>query len=94
MIRHLAIRIALACKLGIAAFSSASMPMQEESPTPGLEAAVDIQLDGNAVPTITAKSYLDALVGQGWMQGQERFFQMDLMVNSQITTTRPWRAVA
>ncbi|MCH2161124.1 MAG: penicillin acylase family protein [Phycisphaerales bacterium] len=73
------IRIALSCNLAIAALLGSPVLAQQESSISGLEQAVDVQVDDHGIPVITAKTYLDALAGQGWMQGQERFFQMDLM---------------
>ena len=44
----------------------------------GLDRPITIELDLHAVPTVQAHSALDAMVGQGFMHGSERFFQMDL----------------
>lgn len=44
----------------------------------GLTAPITIELDAHAVPTVRANGVLDAMMGQGFMHGRERFFQMDL----------------
>lgn len=46
---------------------------------PGLAAAVQIARDANGVPTIQAANQEDAARALGFLHGQERFFQMDLM---------------
>lgn len=45
----------------------------------GLVSDVRIERDALGVPRITAKSEADAAAALGWLHGQERFFQMDLM---------------
>jgi penicillin amidase len=45
----------------------------------GLSAAVEVQRDGQGVPTLTAASRLDLARALGFLHGQERFFQMDLL---------------
>src|SRR5215211_780744 len=58
----------------------ASLPQLEgESPLPGLSAEVTVERDGLGVPTIRAANRLDAARALGFLHGQERFFQMDLM---------------
>ena len=42
-------------------------------------APVTIERDANGVPTIRAQSRVDAARALGWLHGQERFFQMDLL---------------
>ena len=46
---------------------------------PGLEAPVHIERDGLGVPTIRGAQRLDVARALGFLHGQERFFQMDLM---------------
>jgi penicillin amidase len=46
---------------------------------PGLSAEVTVERDGLGVPTIRAANRLDAARALGFLHGQERFFQMDLM---------------
>jgi penicillin G amidase len=46
---------------------------------PGLTAAVTVERDALGTPTIRAVSRLDAARALGFLHGQERFFQMDLM---------------
>ncbi|OIR06508.1 penicillin acylase 2 precursor [mine drainage metagenome] len=45
----------------------------------GLSAAVRIDRDVRGVPTIRAANRLDAARALGWLHGQDRYFQMDLM---------------
>lgn len=45
----------------------------------GLSAPVRIDRDARGVPTIHAANRLDAARALGWLHGQDRFFQMDLM---------------
>src|SRR6185503_8746436 len=45
----------------------------------GLGAEVRIERDKLGVPRILARSEADAVFALGWLHGQERFFQMDLM---------------
>jgi penicillin G amidase len=71
--------VLLTLVLGAYAVVAASLPRRSgEAAVPGLTAAVPIDLDARAIPTIHAASFLDALRGQGYMHAQERFFEMDL----------------
>ncbi|HET7676146.1 MAG TPA: penicillin acylase family protein [Gammaproteobacteria bacterium] len=45
----------------------------------GLSAPVTVTRDKHGVPTITAKSALDAVQVLGYLHAQDRFFQMDLL---------------
>lgn len=57
-----------------------SLPLSEgEVPVAGLIAPVTIERDASGVPTITAGSQIDAQRALGFLHGQERFFQMDLL---------------
>jgi len=58
----------------------ASLPQLDGNrPLPGLSAEVTVERDGLGVPTIRAANRLDAARVLGFLHGQERFFQMDLM---------------
>ncbi|HET9226948.1 MAG TPA: penicillin acylase family protein [Thermoanaerobaculia bacterium] len=58
----------------------ASLPQLEgENRVPGLTAEVTVNRDHLGVPTIHAANRLDAARALGFLHGQERFFQMDLM---------------
>lgn len=58
----------------------ASLPMQTgEVRVPGLKAELRIERDAQGVPTLHAASKGDLAVGLGFLHGQERFFQMDLL---------------
>src|SRR4029077_11391926 len=50
-----------------------------ERAIPGLSAPVAIERDALGVPTIRAANRVDAARALGFLHGQERFFQMDLM---------------
>ncbi|HVZ93443.1 MAG TPA: penicillin acylase family protein [Phycisphaerales bacterium] len=57
-----------------------SLPRENgEVAVTGLTAPVEIASDALAIPTISADSLLDAYRAQGYVAGQNRFFQMDLM---------------
>ncbi len=45
----------------------------------GLAAPVQIERDANGVPTVTAANRVDLARALGFLHGQERFFQMDLL---------------
>lgn len=61
----------------------ASLPQLEGTRSlPGLSAEVTVERDGLGVPTIRASNRLDAARALGFLHGQERFFQMDLMRRS------------
>jgi penicillin G amidase len=58
----------------------ASLPQLDgQASLPGLSAEVTVERDGLGVPTIRASNRLDAARALGFLHGQERFFQMDLM---------------
>jgi penicillin amidase len=58
----------------------ASLPLLDGSVrTTGLSAAVTVDRDALGVPTIRAGSRVDAARALGWLHGQDRFFQMDLL---------------
>jgi penicillin amidase len=58
----------------------ASLPLLEGNATaPGLKAPVTIDRDAQGVPTIRAESRVDASRALGWLHGQERFFQIDVL---------------
>jgi penicillin G amidase len=67
--------------LGIAAPKlRASAPKLEQNVTlKGLDAPVTIDFDQFGVPTIKAKSRLDAMRGLGYVSARDRLFQMDLL---------------
>ncbi|MGQ9427569.1 penicillin acylase family protein [Gilvimarinus sp. F26214L] len=45
----------------------------------GLESAVTVERDGQGIPTIRAETRRDTAFALGFLHGQERFFQMDLL---------------
>ena len=58
----------------------ASRPMLDGAlALPGLDAPVTITRDGEGVPTLTARTRPDLARAMGFLHGQERFFQMDLL---------------
>lgn len=59
----------------------ASLPVVEgERPVAGLGAPVTVLRDDLGVPTVRGADRLDVARGLGFLHGQERFFQMDLML--------------
>jgi len=80
------IAVAVALVLGGIAFLwgrsriEASLPMLDGTvEIAALSAAVQIERDDLGIPTITASNRLDLVRATGWLHGQERFFQMDLL---------------
>lgn len=61
----------------------ASLPLLDgEVPLAGLRAPVTVERDALGVPTIRGVSRLDVARATGFLHGQDRFFQMDLMRRS------------
>lgn len=61
----------------------ASLPqLSGERAVPGLSAPVTVERDALGVPTIRAASRVDATRVLGFLHGQDRFFQMDLLRRS------------
>ena len=59
-------------------YRQSSLPVQQGEVTVlGLGAAVQIQRDAHAIPTLRAGSEADALFGLGFVHAQERLWQMD-----------------
>ena len=57
-----------------------SLPVIEgQASLPGLGAEVRVERDQNGVPTVSGSSRIDVARATGFLHGQERFFQMDLM---------------
>jgi penicillin amidase len=80
--------ILLACAAALAAVAglwlrarmSASLPrLDGEVRVPGLEAPVRVTRDALGVPTVTGMSRIDVARATGWLHGQDRFFQMDIL---------------
>jgi penicillin amidase len=58
----------------------ASLPeLDGEIAADGIESAVVIERDDAGIPTITASNRLDLAFATGFVHGQDRFFQMDLI---------------
>ncbi len=71
---------ALAAGLWVHQRLSACLPRLEGSAAlEGLSSTVHIDRDARGVPTVHAANRLDAARALGWLHGQDRFFQMDLM---------------
>ncbi len=61
----------------------ASLPaIDGQTAMSGLTARVSIERDAAGIPTITAQSRADLARGLGYVHGQDRFFQMDLLRRS------------
>jgi penicillin amidase len=60
-----------------------SLPVLDgERDLAGLDAPVTVTRDASGVPTVTTDSRVDAARALGWLHGQDRFFQMDLLRRS------------
>jgi penicillin amidase len=69
--------------LGSWLFLRASLPQLDgKRAAPLLSSAVTVARDANGVPTISGASRLDLAYATGFVHGQERFFQMDLLRRS------------
>jgi penicillin amidase len=69
--------------LGAWLFLRASLPQLDgKRGAPLLSGAVTVARDANGVPTISGTSRLDLAYATGFVHGQERFFQMDLLRRS------------
>ena len=69
--------------LGAWLYLRASLPQLEGARhAPLLAAPVTVTRDADGVPTITGSSRLDVAYATGFVHGQERFFQMDLLRRS------------
>jgi penicillin amidase len=80
--------VVIAAVLALAAVAALSVLLMVRGSLPrtdgerrldGLDAAVTVTRDALGVPDVTAGSRLDAARALGWLHGQDRFFQMDLM---------------
>lgn len=79
--------LALLLAAGVASYGTyvleASRPRESGAlALPGLSAPVTITRDAEGVPTIRAATRLDLARALGFLHGQERFFQMDLLRRS------------
>ncbi len=78
-----AIAIAAATQIGdlpdLTPFTMSLPKTTGETAVPGLAAPVTIARDPLGVPEITGATLLDVVRAQGFVHGQERFFQMDLL---------------
>lgn len=74
----LAIALILAVHVWLAARGSRPL-LEGELQLPGLAAPVRIARDAAGIPVITGDSRRDVAIALGFLHGQERFFQMDLL---------------
>ncbi|MCB9839139.1 MAG: penicillin acylase family protein [Phycisphaeraceae bacterium] len=77
------VAVALLIAVGLAGYAYsrvvASLPMDSgDADIDGLTAPVEVTFDDRGVPTIRAATLLDAVAAQGFLDAQERYFQMDL----------------
>ena len=83
---HLSRILALLGALVLAAAAVAWLTLRASVPVidgraelPGLTASVTIERDSAGVPTLTGRNRADLARALGYLHGQDRFFQMDLM---------------
>ena len=77
--------VALSALIGGGAWMTlrGSLPeLDGQRQSPLLSATVTVERDDNGVPTISGSSRLDLAYATGFVHGQERFFQMDLLRRS------------
>ena len=72
--------LALSAGLAVYAMLRGSLPhVDGHLAVAGLSAPVTIERDALGIPTIRAANRLDLAFATGFVHGQERFFQMDLL---------------
>jgi penicillin amidase len=72
--------LGIAAALALWLVLRSSLPMLDgRASLPGLDAGVSIERDAAGVPTIVARSRNDLARGLGYVHGQDRYFQMDLL---------------
>ncbi len=74
--------LALAALSGWLALRASLPRLDGELALPGLSAPVQVQRDALGVVTVDAANEVDAARALGWIHGQERFFEMDLLRRS------------
>ena len=74
--------LALAVLAGWLALRTSLPRLDGELALPGLTAPVQVQRDALGVVTVDAANEVDAARALGWIHGQERFFEMDLLRRS------------
>ncbi len=83
LLKRLALGLAAVCVLALGAgwwAMRGSLPrLDGEGALAGLGAAATVQRDALGIATVDAASAQDAMRGLGFVHGQERFFEMDLM---------------
>jgi penicillin G amidase len=83
---HLSRLLASLAVLVLAALAAAWFTLRASLPVidgraelPGLTASVSVERDAAGVPTLTGRNRADLARALGYLHGQDRFFQMDLM---------------
>lgn len=71
--------IVVAIVVGYIGLSASKPQLNGTVNIPGLKSEVSVSRDANGIPTIVAKSRSDLARALGYLHGQERFFQMDLL---------------
>ena len=76
----LVLGLVVACGLTLIWLVRGSLPVLEGSVTlPDLKGSVTVERDQNGVATVRGADRADVARATGFLHGQERFFQMDLM---------------
>ena len=65
--------------VGYKVLPNAPKDRDESLQLPGLKEPVSVTLDAQGVPHVEAKNLADLARAAGFMQGRQRFFQMDMM---------------
>lgn len=73
-----ALLLLFAVVLGLYIYLRASLAAVDGHVTVAVSAPVSIERDAQGVPTVRAESRIDLYYAEGFVHGQERFFQMDL----------------
>ncbi|QDQ25697.1 penicillin acylase family protein [Chitinimonas arctica] len=72
--------LVLLVAMAVWGFLRASLPQLDgEVPVHGLAGTVQVERDGQGVPTVRGENRLDVAYATGYLHGQDRFFQMDLL---------------
>ncbi len=72
-------RIITSCLVSVFIFATASVASAHPTQVPGLHSAAKVIRDLDGIPHIIANNEHDLIFMQGYVHGQDRFFQMDVL---------------